>query len=46
MTVNCFYFNLFNLYVLKSELEYEWTPPQMFFCGYRVLQVLYHKGRR
>ena len=21
------------------ELQYEWTPPQIFLCGYRVLQL-------
>ena len=31
-----------NLNVLKFELPYEWTPPQIFFCGYRVLQLLCH----
>ena len=33
ITADCFYFN-----VLKFELQYEWTPPLIFFCGYRVLQ--------
>ena len=27
------------LNVLKFELQYEWIPPQLFFCGYRVLQL-------
>ena len=31
-----------NLDILKFELQYEWTPPQIFFCEYRVLQLLYH----
>ena len=36
ITANWFYFNL---NVLKFELQYEWAPPpQIFFCGYRVLQ--------
>ena len=37
ITANCFYFNL---NVLKFELASEWTPPQIFFWGYRVLQLL------
>ena len=32
---NCYYFDLNNL---KFEFQYEWTPPQIFFGGYRVLQ--------
>ena len=36
ITENCFYFN-FN--VLKFELRYEWTPPQIFSSEYRVLQL-------
>ena len=39
ITENCFYFNL---NVLKFELQYELTPPQIFLCGYRVLQLLCH----
>ena len=35
-TGNCFYFDL---NVLRFELQYKWTPPQIFFCGYRVLQL-------
>ena len=27
---------VFNLNVLKFELQYEWTPPQIFFCGYAL----------
>ena len=38
-TANCFYFNL---NVLKFELQYEWTPPQMLLCGYHVLQLFCH----
>ena len=30
---------LLNLNVLKFELQYEWTSSQIFFCGYRVLQL-------
>ena len=29
----------FNLNVLKFELQYEWTRPQIFFCAYRILQL-------
>ena len=36
IAVNCVYFNL---NVLKFELQYQWTPPQIFFCGYRALQL-------
>ena len=25
--------------IYKFELQYEWTPPQIFFCGYRILQL-------
>ena len=28
--------------VLRLELQYYWTPPQIFICGYRVLQLLCH----
>ena len=38
-TYHCFYFNL---YVLN--LFCEWAPPQIFFCGYRVLQLFCHDG--
>ena len=31
-------FPCFNSNLLK--LQYEWTLLQMFFCGYRVLQIL------
>ena len=31
--------SLQNLNVLKFELQYEWTPLQIFFRGYRVLQL-------
>ena len=41
ITANCFYFNL---NVLKFELQYEWTPPQIFICRYRVLQLLCHNA--
>ena len=27
------------LNVLKFEFQHAWTPPQIFFCGYRVLQL-------
>ena len=27
---------------MKFELQYEWTLPQIFFCGYRVLLLFYH----
>ena len=39
ITANCF---CFNLNVLKFKLQYEWTSPQIFFCGYRILQLLCH----
>ena len=29
------------LNILKFELQYERTAPQISFCGYRVLQLLY-----
>ena len=32
----------FSLNVLKFELQYEWAPPQIFFCGHRVLQLFCH----
>ena len=32
----------FILNVLKFELQYEWTPPKILFCGYRILQLLCH----
>ena len=41
ISANRFYFNL---NVLKFELQYEWTPTQIFFCGYHVLQLLCHNG--
>ena len=25
--------------MLCFELQYEWTPPQVFFCGYSVLKL-------
>ena len=31
--------SLQNLSVLKFELQYEWTPPRIFFRGYHVLQL-------
>ena len=37
-TYHCKLFFL-NLNVLKLELNYEMTPPQMFFSGYHVLQA-------
>ena len=30
---------VFILNVLKFELQYEWTPLQICFCGYRVIQL-------
>ena len=33
----------FCLYILKFELQYEWTPPQVFFCRSHILQLFYHK---
>ena len=27
---------------MKFELQYELTPPQIFFCGYRVLKLFCH----
>ena len=39
ITTNCLY-SILN--VLKFELQNECTPPQVFFCGYRVLQLLCH----
>ena len=27
---------------MKFQLQYEWTPIQIFFCGYSVLQLLCH----
>ena len=39
VTPNCFYFNI---NVLKFELQYEWTPPEIFCCGCRVLQTFCH----
>ena len=41
VTANCFYFKL---NVLKFKLQYEWTPPQMLFCGYHVWQLFCHNG--
>ena len=32
----------FNLNILTFELEYEWTPPQIFFCGCCILQLFCH----
>ena len=23
-------------------MKYEWTPPYIFFCSYRVLELFYH----
>ena len=40
-TAKCFYFNL---NVLKFELQYKWTPPIIFFCGYRILQLFCDNG--
>ena len=37
--LNYFYFSL---NVSKLELQYEWTPPQICFCEYGVLQLFYH----
>ena len=28
------------LNILNFELQYEWTPPQIFFCENRVSQLL------
>ena len=39
ITAICFYLNL---NVLKFELQCEWTPPQIFFCGYCDLQLFCH----
>ena len=39
ITANCFYFDLNDL---KFKLQYELTPPQIFFCGYNVLQQFCH----
>ena len=33
---------LFNLIVLKFELQYEWNHQKYFFCGFWVLQLLCH----
>ena len=38
ITANCY----FNSNILKFELHYEGTPPQIFFCGCRVLQLFCH----
>ena len=38
-TYHCFYFNS---NALKIELQYQWTPPQIFFCRYRLLQLFSH----
>ena len=38
-TYHCFYFNS---NALKIELQYQWTPPQTFFCRYRLLQLFSH----
>ena len=41
--VNAGWVPYFNENVLKLELlQYEWTPQQIFFCGYRILQLFYH----
>ena len=37
ITGNYFYFNL---NISKFELQYEWTPPYIYFCGYRVFQLM------
>ena len=29
-------------FFLKFELQYNWTPPQLFFCWYRVLELFCH----
>ena len=39
ITANCFYFNS---NVLKFELQYDWTPPQIFFCRHHVSQLFCH----
>ena len=39
ITANCFYFDL---NVLNFELQYKWTPLQIYFRGYRVLKLLCH----
>ena len=42
-TYHCkLFFFYFDLNVLKFELQHEWTPPQIFLCGYRVLQLFCH----
>ena len=33
---------LFSLNVFKFELQYEWTPPQIFFRGHCALQLFCH----
>ena len=41
--VNAGWVPYFNENVLKLELlQYEWTPQQIFFCGYHILQLFYH----
>ena len=30
------------MYLDCFELQYEWTPPLISFCGYRVFQLLRH----
>ena len=42
-TYHCFYFNS---NALKIELQYQWTPPQIFFCRYRLLQLFSHNDFR
>ena len=27
---------------MKFNLQHEWTPQQIFFCGHRVLQLFCH----
>ena len=29
----------FTLLIFRFELQNEWTPPQIFFCGYRVFFI-------
>ena len=35
-------FILIKMFEIKFELQYEWTLPKIFSCGYRVLQLIYH----
>ena len=41
---NFYGWSTLQIYALKFELQYEWTPSQIFSCGYRVLQLLCHNG--